>query len=111
MTDLPNSIRVAGFDFVIRDMPHGDEVGKWGRFSPSTQSIQLDHATLRQYPVKYVDTMLHEIGHAICWTYGIEDGDEEERVVGTMMTGLGQVFRDNRSLLRWMQEQFRKADL
>lgn len=49
-----------------------------------------------------VDTVLHEVTHAIYWAYVIEDKDEEERIVTTMARAWTQVWRDNPDLLGWL---------
>jgi hypothetical protein len=49
-----------------------------------------------------VDTVLHEINHAIFWAYLLRDNDDEERTVATIATGWTQVFRDNPALLAWI---------
>ena len=53
---------------------------------------------------KMLDTLLHEIFHAIFWAYGIEDKDEEERTVSTMATGWAAFLRDNPAFNTWMTE-------
>lgn len=58
-------------------------------------------------PIKAVDTLLHEINHAIYWAYGINDDDKEERVVGTFATAWTQVFRDNPRLLQYITESLK----
>jgi hypothetical protein len=72
----------------------------FGEFSPCEGRIalQVDMPST----VKAADTLLHEAGHAIYWTYGVSDADEEERVVGIFATAWAQVFRDNPWLLAWV---------
>lgn len=53
---------------------------------------------------KLVDTLLHEITHAIWWAYGLEDDDKEERIVRTMGAAWAQIWRDNPHLLGWLNE-------
>jgi len=50
------------------------------------------------------ETLLHEIMHGVYWAYGIDDKDDEERVVSTMAAGLQQVWRDNPELMAWITE-------
>jgi len=110
MTELPKTIRVSAFDISITDLPHGDEINRWGDFNASRQGIRIDHNLLKNHPAKYVDCLFHEIGHAIYWSYGILDEDKEERVVGAMASAWTQIFRDNPSLLRRMQKQLKEAE-
>lgn len=108
-TGLPNSIRVGPFDFTVREWTHqeGYSRGRYGEMSTVDFTISVDQTTA---PVKLVDTILHEIGHAIYWAYGIEDGDQEERLVGTLATAWTQVWRDNPSLLHWVGATLGRAD-
>ena len=43
----------------------------------------------------FKDTLLHEILHGVWNEYNLQEGDDEERTVSTMATGLTQVFLDN----------------
>jgi hypothetical protein len=99
---LPDSIRVGPYDFAIETLDAQRAMGKdfFGEFSPCEGRIalQLDMPSI----VKAADTLLHETGHAIYWTYGVSDEDDEERVVGVFATAWAQVFRDNPWLLAWV---------
>ncbi|MDR5812026.1 hypothetical protein QCE62_00290 [Caballeronia sp. LZ033] len=56
-----------------------------------------------------VDTVLHEIMHAIRFTQGRENGGEvEEDYVRSLATGLTNVFRDNPGLYRWVGRILKK---
>jgi len=100
---LSDRIRVHGFDFTIEkwDAHAAVGAGRWGEFSPGEQLIRvrLDMPT----PHKAVDTVLHEISHAIYWAYGVDDADEEERIVETFGSAWMQIYRDNIWLLKWIQ--------
>ena len=52
--------------------------------------------------MKVLDTLLHELNHAVYWAYGMEDEDKEERIVGTMATAWAQIFRDNPEFVAWI---------
>jgi hypothetical protein len=99
---LPASIRVGPFDFGIEKLCAQRAMDKdyFGEFSPcqGRLALQLDMPSA----VKAADTLLHEAGHAIYWTYGLADEDDEERVVGTFATAWAQVFRDNGWMLEWI---------
>lgn len=100
---LPNTVRVGAFDFLIDKWSpaRSAERHAYGECSTVEQriSIQLDHVTR----FKAVDTVLHELGHAIYWAYGLEDEDKEERIVSTMSTGWTSIYRDNPWLLDWIK--------
>jgi len=100
---LPDTIRVGPFDLAIEKWsgPRYASGQRKGHFSPCEQAIAVavDHAT----PIDAVDTLLHEIGHAVWWAYGVHDEDKEERIVATLATAWLQVYRDNRWLLDWLR--------
>ncbi len=102
--NLPSKIKVACFDVKVEEFNPGAPASRMlhGEFSSIEMMIRIDTSTDK---IKVVDTLMHEICHAICWAYGIEDEDKEERVVGTMATGLTQVYRDNPELLTFMQDK------
>lgn len=52
-----------------------------------------------------VETLLHEIAHAINMYSGLLDGDlDNERVAATYGLALAQVYRDNPELAKWLWE-------
>lgn len=100
---LPRSVRVAAFDFdVIEWGVHAANASRrFGEFSSLEMLIRIDNSVA---PMKVMDTMLHEINHAIYWAYGMDDADREERIVGTMATAWLQVWRDNPSLVQMLAD-------
>lgn len=100
----PKKVKVAGFDIDLVDLkPHVGR-GTFGEFSSLENVIRVDFSVNR---IHMIDTLLHEIGHAIYWTYGIHDTDEEERVVGVFATGWTQVYRDNPDLLEFIKDNLK----
>lgn len=101
---LPTNIKIAAFDFAVVKWTHKEAtaVGRFGECSTFEQVIRLDESL---QSIKLVDTLIHEIGHAIYWAYCIEDGDKEERVVSTMATAWTQVFRDNPYLVKFISNR------
>lgn len=97
---LPQAIRVGPYDFAVGLLPEGDE--NYGLFSPNEMTIRVrpDVPSV----VHVIDTVLHEIMHAIFWAYLLREADDEERTVGTLATGWTQVYRDNPGLVRWLAE-------
>lgn len=64
----------------------------FGKFYASKMMIRYD-ASMKG--TLAIDTLLHELMHAVFWVYHMEDDDDEERTVSTMATGLTQVLKDN----------------
>lgn len=104
IAELPNTIRVGAYTFGIEIWNRHESLGaqRYGECSSTEQMIRVqdDFATV----CKAVDTVLHEITHAIWWASGIQDDDKEERTVNALGSGWLQVYRDNSWLLPWLQK-------
>lgn len=100
---LPSSIRVAAFDVAVVEWNHhaATAAGRFGEWSAIECCMRVDPTV---NPMKVLDTLLHEINHAIYWSYGMEDEDKEERIVGTMATAWAQIYRDNPKLVSWISD-------
>ena len=96
--DLPEKVKVAGIDVKLIDWcpEEADEFGAYGIFSAGRSLIKVDTS---KDEVKVIETLIHEVLHAICAGYHIREDDDEERTVSVMATGLTQVFRDSPELL------------
>lgn len=102
---LPCTIRIAGFDFSLVKWNNLEANGanRYGECSPIEQTIRvrMDFAT----PQKAVDTVLHEIFHALYWSYTIKPKeDDEERCVEMLGTAWMTLFRDNPWLTGWISD-------
>jgi predicted Zn-dependent protease len=60
-------------------------------------------------PLVVVDTLIHEILHAIWHEYGLGDSEAEERCVLVLASGLTQVLADNPHLRVWINKQTRRS--
>ena len=101
--DLPEKIKVAGIDVKLIDWcpEEADEFGAYGIFSPGRSLIKIDTSKNEH---KVVETLIHEVLHAIYAGYFISEDDGEERTVSVMAAGLTQVFRDSPELLDLITE-------
>lgn len=110
VSDLPSSIRVGAFDFSIHlwSMSQAATHRSFGCFSCTEQRIYMQCEFAR--PEKALDTLLHELLHAIWWAYGIEDGDKEERTMGALASAWVQIFRDNPGLVHFIEKTCRDAN-
>ena len=59
-----------------------------------------------------VNTILHEVLHAIVHVWGIKfkDSDQEEEVVNALGGALSTLFKDNLELLDWIKDTFHKDE-
>ncbi len=102
--ELPTSIRVAAYDIALLVWPPlaAASAKRYGEFSSMELCIRIDPG---HFPVKVLDTVLHEVNHAIFWAYGIEaQCDNEERLCGMLATAWTQIYRDNPALVRWIMD-------
>lgn len=101
---LPSTVRVGPFDFAIKPWAHLDAHGsrRYAECNTLALEIKIDEMLPLTHPVKAIDSLLHEIGHAIWWCYGIQREDTEERIVSTTATAMTALFRDNPDLVRWI---------
>lgn len=92
-------LKIAGFDVTLRmvDDASSNSDQRWGAFH--CLPGRIEYQSTWPCGAKFIDTLLHEIGHAIFWAYGIYDDDKEERTVATMATAMVQIYRDNMWLL------------
>jgi hypothetical protein len=106
--NLPRSLRIGAYDIAIVPMTPAQvqAAGASGSFSPAELIIRIEPIG---NPVAVVDTLLHEIGHAIYHAYLLESADPEERTVATMATAWTQIYRDNPGLLDWISGMLEPA--
>ena len=94
------SVKVGPTDFSIEYVPLNEEL--FGDFSYINSRIRIEE---NLKGTALVDTVLHEILHAI-WKLGqLKDKrEDEERAVAIMATYLTQVLRDNPTMLTWLKK-------
>ncbi len=100
---LPQIIKIAAFDFkiVLWTYDKANSHNCYGRLSVNEKTISIDE-TLDRYQM--LNTLIHEINHAIYWAYNIQDKDKEERIVTTFATAWTQIYRDNIDLLKFIEK-------
>ena len=99
--ELPSSIRVGAYDIEVQwwRPVYANDRERFGEFSQYEQAIRIDRGLK---PQKLLDTVLHELNHAVYWIYGLKDEDEEERVVQVYATAWTQIWRDNPDFHEWV---------
>ena len=97
------SIKIGSTDYSIEYVPLNEEL--FGDFSYINSRIRIEQ-NLTGPPL--VDTVLHEVLHAI-WRIGqLKDKKEdEERAVAIMASYLTQVLRDNPALMPWLKKHLK----
>lgn len=81
----------------------------FGQFHAKEQVIEYD-STLKN--AEKINTIMHEIGHAIFHTMGIKSSNDsdEEVFVNSFTAGLITVFRDNPTLLQWICDNINEEE-
>jgi hypothetical protein len=103
---LPSSLRIGPFDVHIETREKLADEDTWGTYNGASLIMQFQSG--QPSNTFAVDTVLHEINHAIYRIFGLREGDDEERIVGVMATGITQVLRDNPKLVAWLREILEK---
>jgi len=94
-------VKIAAVDFDIEYVPLNEEL--FGDFSYLNSRIRIEK-NLSGPPL--VDTILHEMNHAVWKVWQLKDRKEdEERVVAVMAAAWTQIFRDNPGFSKWMQKE------
>lgn len=96
---LPKSVRIGPYDLDLRVVEKMEGDDDWGSFI-AHQGIEV--RAEQPNDIFALDTVLHEVMHAIYEGALLEAGDKEERVVAAMASGMVQVVRDNPDLVKWM---------
>ena len=105
MKRMPRKLRIGPLDWTVATLTPAEQAGdnRIGVCEPSQQRIRIQENPSSTHSA--VDTMLHELGHAIFWTYHVRVNDlAEEPIVCAFGTGLTQIFRDNPDLWAWIAE-------
>ena len=100
MIDIPKQVKIGPYWFKIKALNTvEDKIEYFGECNTTTQTITIE---TNQQPMIVLDSLIHEINHAIWWLFQLEDTDVEEKIVSVMATGWTMVYGDNPELLRWI---------
>lgn len=104
MSRRPKKVKVKEKEYKIvsRSKRWGKKHDAMGMITFNRNLIEVDESQSKE---AMVDTVLHEILHAVVAEYGIKFKNlrEEERVVHTMANGLTDVYKDNPALVDWIR--------
>lgn len=106
---LPKSIRVGAHDIHVSEMSQQESQGArhFGLFAPTASKIKVATHTA---PIHVLDTMLHEVIHAIWWDRIFSNDATEENAVSAISAGMTQVLRDNPKLRKWIEDMIKLQD-
>ncbi len=101
-TDI-KSLRIGAYDVKVEwlEPSTAEDLEVCGKYESSREVIQIKKG-MQQW--KTVDTLLHEICHAIIYQHsaGTPKKEVEEYYVSIIGNGLSQVFRDNPKLKEYL---------
>lgn len=100
---MPSTVKIGAHTFKVVELSimQGSEKGRYGE--SAFQSLEIRIVT--SHPKTRVgETLLHEIFHALFWQYGIEKGDEEERVVTALSSAIAMVWNDNPLMFEFIRD-------
>ena len=104
--DLPPAIRVGPHDIRFAALGAAEARKNYGTFVPAEQEIRL-HQEYASGSMA-VETVLHEVIHAVFAVATVQVEQGEEHVVSSLATYLAQIIRDNPEFVRWLQQMVRK---
>lgn len=68
--------------------------------------VRLDEQTIEVYPFwgreRVIETLIHEVTHAIFHVWGIKDEDDQERITTSLAFGWATVIKDNPKLMKFL---------
>jgi hypothetical protein len=103
---LPTKLRIGPYDWSIRliaDLKDsgGEEIS--GQCDCRDFAIELNtNQDIHPFPLIALETVLHEIYHAIFSVAHFQSGDTEERICAVLASYDTQIRRDNPGLVAWI---------
>ena len=97
--ELPKTIKLGPHDLLICDLPGAQRDGLLGQFCSKELTIRLDSSQKKSI---LADTLVHEIFHALWWTYHLHDSQGQEHIISVMASVWVQIYRDNPTLVDWL---------
>ncbi len=90
-------IKISGINYSVNGFDTDVDRNLMGRLSYDTAQIHIRN----DLPIdKKMETLLHEVMHAVYMNAGLQPGDEEEKVVTALSSGVYQFLKDNKDVYR-----------
>jgi hypothetical protein len=105
----PNKIRIFGKPHELVFVPQDIEHGILGQYSYKSHVLHIKQG---QPPAEELDTVIHEVLHAITNVMTVDFGDEdmEEMVVRKFGTGITGVLLDNPEFLQYISTMAKQVN-
>jgi hypothetical protein len=96
---LPTRIRVGYRIYVVYPMSYAD-MERLERHGETNKRRAEIYVCNQDAPLVVLDTLLHEINHAIWNEYNLSESEDEEKAVHMLSSGMVQVLHDNPKLVK-----------
>lgn len=106
-SSFPKRIKVGPHRYVIHevDKEWTEDQDAHGKTNTNTHEIWVNTTYTESH---ILDTLVHELLHAIWNQYGLGEKEEEETVVHRLATGWVQAMSDNEHLVKYINRTLRK---
>ena len=98
---LPKSLKIGLYDYEIKELPMNMSGDVYGDASSAEKVIRV---TQYYGDVKTVETLVHEVFHAIYHEWYMDEKDDEERLVATFSNAFCVVLQQNPELLALLKK-------
>lgn len=94
---MTDTINIAGISYTVEPFETDVDRNLMGRLAYDTAQIYVR----KDLPIdKKYETLLHEVLHAVYMNAGLQQGDDEEKIVTALSSGLYQFLKDNKDVWR-----------
>ena len=94
---MTDTVNIAGIMYSVDPFETDVDRNLMGRLAYDTAQIYVR----KDLPLdKKMETLLHEVIHAVYMNAGLQPGDDEEKVVTALSSGIYQFLKDNKDVYR-----------
>ena len=94
---MTDTINIAGISYSVESFETDVDRNLMGRLAYDTAQIYVR----KDLPIdKKLETLLHEVIHAVYMNAGLQPGDDEEKIVTALSSGIYQFLKDNKDVYR-----------
>lgn len=104
---IPKRIKIGPHRYTIHEVGKewSEDQDAHGKTNTNTHEIWINTT----YTTSHIlDTLIHELLHAIWNQYGLGEKEEEETVVHRLSTGWTQVMSDNQHLVKYINQSLKR---
>lgn len=94
---MTNTVKISGIDYSINGFEKDVDRDLMGRLCYDVAQIFIRN----DLPLdKKLETLLHEVTHVVYMNAGLQPGDDEEKIVTALSSGVYQFLKDNKDVFR-----------